>query len=111
MQPISTLNTNIRRKYSFQKLNHFSLGNNVQQANTSNKAGCLWRDMCVSSNQLNWSLETNRPYHHFEKPMLEEVIISKTNSTFTGKQYAKCSSFGEIHVSLQLSLIGLFGIE
>jgi hypothetical protein len=49
----STLKTMICRKYSFQKLNEFSQGNNVPDVPASNSDGFLWRDTCVSSTQLN----------------------------------------------------------
>jgi hypothetical protein len=52
-QLISTFKTIICRKYSFQKLILFSLGNKVLDANASNTNGCLWRDTCRSSTQLN----------------------------------------------------------
>jgi hypothetical protein len=73
--PIWSKQSLFERKFSFQKLTRFSFGNNVLDAKASNKAGCLWRDICISLTQLNRTVETNRPYHHFEKPMLEEVIF------------------------------------
>jgi hypothetical protein len=43
----------ISRKYSFQKVNEFSLGNNVLDAPVSNTDGFLSRDTCISSTYLN----------------------------------------------------------
>jgi hypothetical protein len=34
-----------------------------------------------------------RAYLHLEKPKLQELFLSKINSIFTGKQYARCSFF------------------
>jgi hypothetical protein len=52
-EPISIFKTVIYRKYSLQKIIQFSLGNNVLDVTASTGDGCLWRDTCVSSNQLN----------------------------------------------------------
>jgi hypothetical protein len=46
------------------KVKHFSLGNNVLDAAGPNRDGCLWRDKCVSSNELNrpiWNKMTLSP--------------------------------------------------
>jgi hypothetical protein len=54
----SILKSMISRKYFFQKLHHFSQGNNVLDAANSNIDGFHWRDTCVSSTHLNkttWS--------------------------------------------------------
>jgi hypothetical protein len=53
-QPISTLKQLICREYSFQNLNEFSEGNNMQDAAASDIRDFLWRDTCVSSTLLNW---------------------------------------------------------
>jgi hypothetical protein len=44
-----TLENSHSRKYSFQKLDQLSLGNNVLDAPTSNTDGFLLSDTCVSS--------------------------------------------------------------
>jgi hypothetical protein len=41
------------KKYSFQKLSQFSLGNNVLDTAASDIYGFPWRDTSVSSTQLN----------------------------------------------------------
>jgi hypothetical protein len=38
-------------------------------------------------------LETKRAYLHLEKPKLQEVFLSTTNSVLIGKQNARCSCF------------------
>ena len=46
---------------SFQKLTQFSQGNSVLDGPTSDFSGFLWRDLCVSSAQLNrpiWKQES-----------------------------------------------------
>jgi hypothetical protein len=48
-----TLKTQIGRQYSSQKLAQFSQGNNVLDVPASNIDGCLSRDTCISSTQLN----------------------------------------------------------
>jgi hypothetical protein len=58
------LKTVIWRKYLLQTLIQFSLGNNDLDATASNRDGCLWRDSCLSSNQLNrpiWNKMTLSP--------------------------------------------------
>jgi hypothetical protein len=52
-EPISTLKNLSCRKYSFQKLTQFSLGNNVLDAPASNTISFLLRETDVSSTQLN----------------------------------------------------------
>jgi hypothetical protein len=52
----------------FSKTTRFSLGNTVLDDNAFNKAGCLWRVTYISATQMNRIVETNRPYHHIEKP-------------------------------------------
>jgi hypothetical protein len=64
VKPISTLNSMICRKYVFQKLAQFSQGNNVLDAPASNMGVSLWRDICVSSTQMNrpiWNKESLSP--------------------------------------------------
>jgi hypothetical protein len=53
IEPISTLKSVICRKYIFQKLTQFSQGNNVLDASAPNIGVSLWRDVCVSSTQMN----------------------------------------------------------
>jgi hypothetical protein len=52
------------RKYSFGKLSEFSKVKNVQDDPESNIHGFLWRDICVSSHQLNmptWNKQRKPP--------------------------------------------------
>jgi hypothetical protein len=51
--------------------------------------GFLWRDTCVSSTLLNrpiWNEDSP------QKPKLQEVFLSQTNSVLTGKQCARSSA-------------------
>jgi hypothetical protein len=48
-EPTFTSKTMICRKYSSQKLNNFSLGNNELDAPASNTGDFLLRDVCVPS--------------------------------------------------------------
>jgi hypothetical protein len=84
-KPISTLKNLSYRKYSCQKLTHFSQGNNVLDAPVPNTHGFLMRDTCVSSTQLIGPFGTKRAYLHLEKPKLQEVFLSKTISIVRGK--------------------------
>jgi hypothetical protein len=83
-EPFPTLKTTFSTKYSFQKLTQFSQGDNVLDAADSNVDGFLWRDVCVSSTQLNRPNGANRVYNHLGTPKFPEVFHSKTNSIFTG---------------------------
>jgi hypothetical protein len=58
-QPITTLETMVCRKYSFQRVSEFSQGNNLLEAAASNMDGFLWRDTFVSSSQLNRAICRN----------------------------------------------------
>jgi hypothetical protein len=78
----------ICKTYSFQKLNHFSQGNNVLDITASNTNGFLFRDTCVSLTQLNRICGTNKAYLNFEKLNLQESIPLKTISVLTGSQCA-----------------------
>jgi hypothetical protein len=48
-EPISNVKQLSGRKYSFQKLNQLSQGNNMLDGAVSNIDGVLWRDIFVSS--------------------------------------------------------------
>jgi hypothetical protein len=61
----------------------------VLDANASDTYGFLSRDTCVSSSQLNRAIWIKRAYLHFEKPNLQAVFLSKTNSVLTGKECAR----------------------
>jgi hypothetical protein len=60
----------------------------VLDATASNIDGFLWTNTCVSSTQLIRPILVNRAYLHLENYDFEEVFLSKTNSTLTGKQRA-----------------------
>jgi hypothetical protein len=90
---ISTLKTMICLKYFFQKLTHFSQGNNALDAPASNIDDFPCRDTCVSSNQLNRPICSKQSLSPSETPKLQELFLSESNSVLTGKQFATCSSF------------------
>jgi hypothetical protein len=75
------------RKYSFQKLTQFSQEINVLDGAASKIAGFLWRYTCASSTQLKYPISANKAYVHLGNYTLQEVILSKTNSIITGKEY------------------------
>jgi hypothetical protein len=52
----------------------------------SNTDGFLLRDACVSSTHLNRPIWKKRAYLHLEKPKLQKVFLSQTNSVLTGNQ-------------------------
>jgi hypothetical protein len=92
--------------YDFQevflsKSNSVIRGKNGLDAPASNTDGCLWRDPCVSSSLVNRPFGTKRAYQHLEKHTLQEVFLSKTISTLTGKQCARCSCFQHRWFSFQ----------
>jgi hypothetical protein len=88
----------ICRKYVLQTLIQFSLGNNVVDAPDSNWDGYLWRDTCVSSNQLNrpiWNKMTLSPHwnlwffsnYTFQKPahfLQEKNVLNAPASNIDG---------------------------
>jgi hypothetical protein len=68
-----------------EKLTQFSQGNNVLNPPSSNKNGCLWHDICVSSTHLN-------------RPIEKKMILSPPwklwfgNSVLTRTQCSTCFS-------------------
>jgi hypothetical protein len=50
----------------------------VLGAPTSDTNDFVWRDACVSSTQVNRPFGTKRSHLHFEKPRVQEEILSKT---------------------------------
>jgi hypothetical protein len=56
----------------------------VLDAAASNIRGFLWRDACISSTQLNRPFGNKESLSPQEKPKLQEVFLSKTNSIVTG---------------------------
>jgi hypothetical protein len=87
------LNTPRDRQYSFPHLTQFTQRNKVLDALASNLDGFLSRDTCVSSTQLNRAIWNKLMFLPLENLDEEAVFLSKTNSIFTGKQCARCSSF------------------
>jgi hypothetical protein len=59
-EPLFTMKLLFCRKYSFQTLLQFSLGNNWIDAPVSRSHGFLLEDTCASSNQLNWPIWCNQ---------------------------------------------------
>jgi hypothetical protein len=53
-------------------------------APASNVDGFLWRDTCISSTQLNRPISNKESLSPQEKPKLQEVVLSKTNSILRG---------------------------
>jgi hypothetical protein len=62
----------ICRKYSFQKLPQFSQGNNLLDADASDRDGSLPKDTCVSSTQL-------------DRPTWREESLSPLRNTLVAK--------------------------
>jgi hypothetical protein len=101
------------RMYSFQKLTHFSQRNNVVDANASKTDGCLWRDTCASSTQLNmciWSkMSLSLPWKLWYYMILWKYCFQKLTKLSLGNSVldALPSNTGgflwEIHVFLQLN--------
>jgi hypothetical protein len=85
-KPISTLKTMICRNHTLQKLTQFSVGKNVLDTTASNRDGCLWRDTCVSPNQL------NRPI--WNKMSLSAPWKLRFSTTIPFKLYALVSHTG-----------------
>jgi hypothetical protein len=80
------------RKDSFQKLTIFSQGNNVLYAATSNRNSFLGEIHVFHEFQGIGLFGQKRPYHHFQKPRYQDIVLSKTNSILTAKQCAICCS-------------------
>ena len=76
-EPISTLRTMIFDKYSFPKLTQFSLGKSGLDAPASTSDGCLWKDTCVSSTQLNKPLWNEHSLSPLLKTHFAESILFK----------------------------------
>jgi hypothetical protein len=83
-EPISSLKTLIGKMYSFQKLNHFSQGNNMLHAPASNTDGFHSRVTGVSSTQLKILFGSKRPTSTLKKSKLQEVFLSKLTQFFQG---------------------------
>jgi hypothetical protein len=81
------------QKVSFPKLAQLSQENNVLHASASNTDCFLLRNACVSSNYPNRAIGNEMSLFDLEKRDLQEVLISKTNSTHKGKQCARCYSY------------------
>jgi hypothetical protein len=62
----------------------------VLDTDAYNIDGFLLGHTCVSSIQLIGLFGSNRAILHLEKPDLQEVFPSKTNSLLTEKQSARC---------------------
>jgi hypothetical protein len=92
-EPMPTLKIPRTRKFFFQKLLQFSLGNNVLDDYPSNTDGFPSRDTCISSTQLNRIIKTKESLSLLKKHKLQEVLISKTNSIITGQECARFCSF------------------
>jgi hypothetical protein len=68
----------ICRKYCFQKVTQFSQENQVLDAPASNTVGCLWRDTCGSSTQLNRSfLKQRDPITTLKNPCCRKYSCQK----------------------------------
>jgi hypothetical protein len=100
-EPISTFKYLSCSTYSFLKLTQFSLGNKVLDGNASN-IGVFLRDIHVSI-QLIWIglFGTKWSFLHLETCDLQAVFLSKSNSTLTGKQCARCSCIQHRQFSLR----------
>jgi hypothetical protein len=72
--------------YSFQKTNSIFTGKQVLGAAAANIDGFLSRETCVSSTQLNRVFGRNKDYLYLENHKLQDVFLSKTKSSLTGKQ-------------------------
>jgi hypothetical protein len=115
-EPISTLKTLICRQYFFQKLSQSAQGNNVLDAPSSNTDIFLWRNTCVSSSLLNrpileqvWPVCTFknlscRKYCLQKLTQLSQETMSQMLLLLTQMVFSR-----DIHLSLQLSWIDLFG--
>jgi hypothetical protein len=55
-EPFPAWKTMNCRKYSFSKLTQFAQGTQVVDVGASIIGAFLWRDACVFSSQLNWSI-------------------------------------------------------
>jgi hypothetical protein len=87
------LNIHVAGCIPFKKLTPFSHGNNVLDAAASNVDSFLWKEICVSSTQMNrpiWSKQSPSPP---ETPKLQEAFLSKTYLIQTEKQCSRCSYF------------------
>jgi hypothetical protein len=88
-EPITTLRNPGSMKDLWQKVSHLSQGNHVVHAALSHMDGFLWRDTGISSTQLKDSFSNKWSCLNFENYDLQEVSLSNTNSTLTGKQCAR----------------------
>jgi hypothetical protein len=70
------------------KSNSILTGKHVQDVSASSTDGFLLRDTCVSLTHLSYSAN-----HQPEKPKLQEIFLSKSNSVLTGKQCTRFSNY------------------
>jgi hypothetical protein len=107
----------IYRQCSFWKLTQYSEGNSVLHATAAKTNGFLSRDTYVSSTLLNRHMWTKESLSAHWKTEVSGSILSTTIEFSQGIKVLDSATshvdsfFGEIHVFLQLSWIGLCGAK
>jgi hypothetical protein len=101
------------QNYSFQKRIQHSEGNNVLDATASSIHAFLCRGTCISSTQLNSCKDQTQPISPLKNLRFRNYSFAKLTQFSQEKSelLTWMVFFGEIHVFIQLSWIGVFGTK